>query len=145
MRQVRGFTLLEVLVALVIVALGLMAAFGQVNQTLTAASRLRDRTLAHWIALDQVTAIRLLGAFPPIGSESDEVEMANTRWRYTTTVTKTDFEDLRQVEVSVAFLDEPDRVISTVTGLLARAPTTGNQQPFTADWFPPGRGPGADD
>ena len=113
-----GFTLLEVMVALVIVALGLMAAFGQVNQSLNAASRLRSLTLAHWIALDQITRLRFLGEFPAIGTSSDEVEMANTRWTYKTKVTKADLETLRVVEVSVALADSPDRVISTVTGVI---------------------------
>ncbi len=76
-----GFTLLEVLVALVIVALGLMAAFGQVNQSLTVSSRLRDKTLAHWIASNEMTRMRLLADFPAIGTRSDEVEMARTNWR----------------------------------------------------------------
>ena len=113
-----GFTLLEVMVALVIVALGLMAAFGQVNQSLNAASRLRTMTLAHWIAVDQITRLRVLGEFPAIGSSSDEVEMANTRWIYKTKVTKADLETLRVVDVSVALADSPDSVIATVTGVI---------------------------
>jgi general secretion pathway protein I len=121
MRKVGGFTLLEVLVALVIVALGLMAAFGQVNQSLTTASLLRDKTLAHWIAVDQVTRLRVLGQFPAIGSTSDEIEMARTRWIYRTKVTKTDFADLRQVDVTVAFSDRPDNVLASVTGIVGKA------------------------
>jgi general secretion pathway protein I len=113
-----GFTLLEVMVALVIVALGLMAAFGQVNQSLNAASRLRTMTLAHWIAVDQITRLRVLGEFPAIGSSSDEVEMANTRWVYKTKVTKADLETLRVIDVSVALADSPDSVITTVTGVI---------------------------
>ena len=45
----RGFTLLEVLVALVIVGLGMIAVFGQISQSLTATARLRDKTLATWV------------------------------------------------------------------------------------------------
>lgn len=124
-----GFTLLEVMVALVIVALGLMAAFGQVNQSLNAASRLRTMTLAHWIAVDQITRLRVLGEFPAIGSSSDEVEMANTRWVYKTKVTKADLETLRVVDVSVALADTPDSIITTATGVIGApqaqtAPTT---------------------
>jgi general secretion pathway protein I len=132
-----GFTLLEVLVALVIVALGLMAAFGQVNQTLTVSSRLRDKTLAHWVAVNEMTRLRLLGEFPAIGSRSDEVEMARTNWRYTINVVKTPLDALRRVDISVAFADRPDSVVTTLTGFLGRpqAAAQGGAAPAEeADW-----------
>ncbi|MCL4792758.1 MAG: type II secretion system minor pseudopilin GspI [Gammaproteobacteria bacterium] len=132
-----GFTLIEVLVALVIVALGLLAAFGQVNQTLTTASRLRDKTFADWVALNQLTAQRLLGEFPAVGSSSGETEMGRAKWRYTVKVENTDFEDLRQIVVSVAFADNPDQVVTSISGFLGRATgksvVPGNQR---ADWAP---------
>ncbi len=132
-----GFTLIEVLVALVIVALGLLAAFGQVNQTLTTASRLRDKTLADWVALNQLTAQRLPGEFPAIGSNSGETEMGRARWRYTVKVEKTDFEDLRQIDVSVAFADNPEQAVSSISGFIGRAASQavepGSQR---ADWVP---------
>ena len=135
-----GFTLLEVLVALVIVALGLMAAFGQVNQTLTVATRLRDKTLAHWVATNEMTRLRLLAEFPAIGSRSDEVEMANTNWRYTIKVVKTPVEALRRVDISIAFAERPDRVVTTLTGFLGRPPPAapGAGAPADqADWYCP--------
>jgi len=136
-RRQAGFTLLEVLVALVIVALGLMAAFGQVNQTLTVSSRLRDKTLAHWVALNEMTRLRLVNEFPPIGSRSDEIEMSRVNWRFTIKVVKTPLDALRRVDISVAFADRPDAVVTTLTGFIGRpapatqAPAGGNASP---DW-----------
>ena len=132
-----GFTLLEVLVALVIVALGLMAAFGQVNQTLTVSSRLRDKSLAHWVAVNEMTRLRLLAEFPAIGSRSDEVEMARTNWRFTINVVKTPLDALRRVDISVAFADRPDSVVTTLTGFIGRpqAAAQGGAAPADqADW-----------
>jgi general secretion pathway protein I len=134
-----GFTLIEVMVALVIVALGLLAAFGQVNQTLTTASRLRDKTFANWVALNQLTAQRLLGEFPAVGSSSGETEMGRAKWRYTVKIENTDFEDLRQINVSVAFADNPEQVVTSISGFLGQAPgqkaAPGTQR---TDWTPIG-------
>ena len=127
------------MVALVIVALGLMAAFGQVNQSLTVASRLREKTLANWVAVNQMTRLRLLGEFPAIGTRSDEVEMARTTWRYTIKVVKTPLAALRRVDISIAFADRPDAVVTTLTGFLGRPAqaTQGASAAAQADWSCP--------
>lgn len=117
-----GFTLLEVLVALVIVALGLMAAFGQVNQSLTTATILRDKTFAHWVALDQITRLRLMEQLPPLGDSSDELEMARTRWLYKIKISKADSDALRVVDVSVALSDRPENILSSLTGIVGTPP-----------------------
>ncbi len=137
-RPAAGFTLLEVLVALVIVALGLMAAFGQVNQSLTVASRLREKTIANWVAVNEMTQLRLLGEFPAISSRSDEVEMARVNWRYTIKVVKTPVEALRRVDISVAMVDRPDTVVTTLTGFIGRPPAGAQVPPpgGEADWLP---------
>ncbi len=118
----RGFTLLEVLVALAIVALGLMAAFGQLNQTAATATRLREKTFAHWVAQDRLVELRLLREFPAVGNRSDEVEFGGVAWKYTLRVSQTPLEGLRRVDVDVAFADRPDRVITTLSGFLRRPP-----------------------
>lgn len=124
-----GFTLVEVLVALAIIAFGLVAVFSQLSQSATAAARLREKTLAHWVAVDRLTELRLSGAFPGEGVSSDEIEMANTRWRYEVKVSATDTDDLRRADVSVAYADSPDRPLATVTGFLAeRRAITGLNQ-----------------
>jgi general secretion pathway protein I len=115
----RGFTLVEVLVALAIIAFGLIAVFSQLGQSATAAARLREKTLAHWVATEKLTELRLSRAFPGLGTSSDEIEMANTRWRYEIRISATEGSELRRADVSVAFADEPDRPVATATGFLA--------------------------
>ena len=88
-------------------------------------------------ALNQLTAQRLLGEFPAVGSSSGETEMGRARWRYTVKIENTDFEDLRQINVSVAFADKPEQVVTTISGFLGRATrqkaAPGNQG---TDWAP---------
>jgi general secretion pathway protein I len=118
----RGFTLIEVLVALAIVAFGLVAVFGQLNQSASAAQRLRDKTIAHWIALNLLTERRLLRQLPGESRESDEIEMANNRWRYAITYSNTELEGFRRADVTIARASEPDRPVASATGFLVERP-----------------------
>ena len=118
----KGFTLLEVLVAMVIVSLGILAVFGQINQSVAGASHLRSKTLAHWIAIDRITEIRLKQAYPGVSERSDEIEMANMLWRYTIKISEVPdlpVGKLRQIDVSVAYEDTPDSILATATGFIA--------------------------
>jgi general secretion pathway protein I len=114
----RGFTLREVLVALVIVGLGMMAVFDQLNQMLTSAARLRDKTFATWIAEDRITELQVTGEFPKVGERSDEVEMARALWAYTIKISGIPEMDFRRVDVTVAFADSPDYVLAELAGFI---------------------------
>jgi len=119
-----GFTLLEVLVALVIIGLGMMAVFDQLSQMLTTAARLRDKTFANWIAVDQITEMQVNREYPKVGDRSDEIEMANAEWTYTIKISQVPNMELRRVDVTVSFLDTPDDILSEVAGFV-RPPSVG--------------------
>jgi len=138
----RGFTLIEVLAALVIVALGMLGVIQAVSQTARNGTYLREKTLAHWIALNVITERRLLPSPPEVAETSEDVEFAGQRWRWTMQVTQTEVESLRRMDVSVRPADRPDgEALVTVTGFYGTAigavggstlPWT-NGQPASAD------------
>lgn len=111
----RGFTLIEVLAALVIVALGMLAAIEAVNLSARNGNYLRDKTLAHWIGMNVVTERRLEGSPPEVGESSGEVEFAGGRWRWTMQVTQTQVEGLRRMDVAVRSADARDEKSALVT------------------------------
>ena len=118
----RGFTLIEVLAALVIVALGMLGVIQAVTQTARNGTYLREKSLAHWIALNVVTERRLQPSPPDVAESSDEVEFAGRRWRWTMRVTQTEVESLRRMDVSVRPVDAPDgSALATVTGFYGTA------------------------
>lgn len=121
----RGFTLIEVLVAMAIVAFGLIAVFGQLNQSATAASYLRNKSLAHWVATNRLAELRLSGIFPAAGQSSDEYSMGNATWRYEETFSETPVASLRRVDITVALADDPDRPLATAVGFLVRPAPSG--------------------
>jgi general secretion pathway protein I len=121
-RASRGFTLIEVLAALVIVALGMLGVIEAVTQTARNGTYLREKTLAHWIAMNVITERRLLGSPPDTGETSDEIEYAGQRWRYTVRVTQTQVESLRRMDVSVRPADAAEgNPLVTVAGFYGTA------------------------
>ena len=63
-RHPRGFTLIEVMVALVVIALGMLGVIQAVSQTASNSGYLRDKTIAHWVAMNRLTEVRLQKAAP---------------------------------------------------------------------------------
>lgn len=79
----RGFTLLEVLVALVIVALGMSALLETLSQSAGNISALRDKTVAEWIAMNQLALARLSLNAPAIGlTQGDVQNCGNGNWHW---------------------------------------------------------------
>jgi general secretion pathway protein I len=85
----KGFTLMEVLIALLIVSLGMLAVIEAVSQAASNTGYLRDKTIAHWVAMNRITELRLQRQAPSVGETTGEVEMANQRWRWHSTVSQT--------------------------------------------------------
>ncbi|HSN71947.1 MAG TPA: type II secretion system minor pseudopilin GspI [Steroidobacteraceae bacterium] len=141
----RGFTLIEVLAALVIVALGMMGVIQAVSQTVSNGAYLRDRTLAHWIAMNRLTEVRIAGQAPEIDESSGEVEYAGERWRWTMEVEQTPVESLRRIDVSVRRADaDADSRLASVTGFYGSAIAVGGA--VVNDWDAvPGSEPAAGD
>jgi general secretion pathway protein I len=121
----RGFTLLEVLAALVIISLGMLGAIEAISQTASNASRTRDRTIAHWVGMNRLTAVRLQPNAPKIDKTSDEVEMAGRKWRWTMEVTETPVKSLRRIDIRVAEAEaDEDSTVASVTGFYGSAIAT---------------------
>lgn len=121
-RQPRGFTLIEVLAALVIVSLGMMAVIQAVSQTASNSSYLRDKTLAHWVAMNRLTEVRLEQGAPKVDKTSDDVEMAGREWRWTMEVTQTPVETMRRIDISVRPAEAEDgSSMARITGFYGSA------------------------
>jgi general secretion pathway protein I len=102
-----GFTLVEVLVALVIVALGMSALLGTMGSSADTAAYLRDKTFAQWIALNHLAEVRLAQNPPSKGTSDGEVEYAGRRWRWSQEVSALDFPGMLRVDVKVQQSDTP--------------------------------------
>lgn len=118
----RGFTLIEVLAALVIVALGMLAAIQAVNQTARNGTYLRDKTLAHWIGMNVITEARLQPTPPDVAESTGQVDFAGAKWQWTMKVTQTGVQTLRRMDVSVRLASADEKSsLTTVSGFYGTA------------------------
>ncbi len=117
MRSRRGFTLIEVVVALAIVGFAMASVAGVMNRMISDAEALRDRTYASWIAQNKIAEMRLSGVMPEVSATSGELDYGNGRWFWRAVVSETGIENFRRVDVSVSYV-ESDYVVRTVTGFV---------------------------
>lgn len=113
----RGFTLIEVMVALVIVALSLGAIIAAISQMADAATTMRQRTYANWIGHNKITELRLANVVPEVSESDGEVTFAGRDWLWNVSVSETGVENLFRVDVVVS-LAASGAAIRTVTGFI---------------------------
>ena len=116
----RGFTLIEVLVALAIVIIAFMAMYGSMMQVVAATTLMQEKTIATWIAFDRITELRVRKEFPDDDESNGDIEMAGTDWVYTVKINATESDNIRQVIVKVAAAQEPDNTLGIATGALIK-------------------------
>lgn len=124
MKGARGFTLLEVLVALAIFALVAASVLTASARSVRTASQLEDRTLAMWVADNRLSELQLADTPPPDGRDQGQVEFAGRRWLWQSEIQATSEPAMRRVTLWVA-ADERgargdlrDRALVSLSGFL---------------------------
>ena len=138
----RGFTLIEVMVALAIAALSLGAVAAAVSQMVESATAMEQRTYASWIGQNRIAELRLANVIPKVGEDSDEITYAGREWTWRATISETEVENLFRVDVDVSLAGSED-VIRRVTGFIGEptAPGLANSA-WSLATFVPGAEPG---
>jgi general secretion pathway protein I len=119
----RGFTLVEILVALAIVAIALTAGMRALTQATDSAAALKARTLALWIAQDRLAAAQIATPWPALGGYRGDAKQAGSSFVWEATVTTTPNPAFRKIEIVVAEPQTADYALARLTGFL------GNPEP----------------
>jgi general secretion pathway protein I len=122
-RGAEGFTLVEILVALAIIAVALVAGMRALHQSADTATALKARTLALWVAQNRLAAAQIVAPWPALGASSGEAEQAGAQFRWRVTVTATPNPAFRRIEIVVSEPQTPDYALARLAGFL------GNSEP----------------
>lgn len=123
-RSARGFTLIEVMAAVVVLATALAAIIAGFARQASLSADLRDRTLAMMVAHNRLTEERLSETFPSTGRSDGDTEFAGLEWTWRMTVEETEDPELRRIDVSIE-LNGSDRELASLTGFVS---STGRQR-----------------
>lgn len=116
MRQARGFTLIEVLVALAIVAIALAAGMQATQSLANNAQRQTDVLLAQICAENELVKVRLARQMPPIGEQRVACRQGNHDFVVVVTAAPTPNPNFRRVDAQVLAAAAPVMRVSTIVG-----------------------------
>ncbi len=114
----RGFTLLESLVALAVVAIDMAALWKGLLQGQSISTELPDRIVARWVAQNRMITRQVMGEWPETRTYTGEEHMVGKDWYWEEIVSSTTIADMRRITVNVGRID--DEVIFTLEGYLQR-------------------------
>ena len=113
-----GFTLVEILVALAIVAIALTAGMRALAQATDTASALKARTLALWVAQNRLAAAQIATPWPALGTYDGDATQAGARFVWKAVVATTPNPAFRRIETMVAESQAPDHELAQLVGFL---------------------------
>jgi general secretion pathway protein I len=133
-----GFTLVEILVALAVLAIALTATARSLGAAIDTTAALRDRSLARWVAEDRLAELELRKEWPSLEVKEGDADMGGRafHWRQETGVTPA--ARMRRVEVSV-FLKGSDSTLAKLTGFMEQTGPQAAVQPGAQPGPQPGQ------
>ena len=98
-----GFTLIEVLLALSVIAIALTALLKSTAQSVNYTQRIKEKSLSHWVAMQAVTAIQL-GMIPMSSGQelTHQTSLLGDKWYWRATLSSTSLKSMKKISVTVS-------------------------------------------
>ncbi len=114
-----GFTLLEVLIALAILAISLTAMIKASSENTVNTAYMRDKYLASIVAANKMNELQLLQNWPGTGNSNGKTELGKYTWKWDIKIENTPDSRLRRVIIAIS-LDEKDHTLYKLVGYLGQ-------------------------
>ncbi len=118
----KGFTLLESLIALAILAIALAAVLRATGASTNHVDALRQRLLADWVAQNRLALHAGRGDWLPVGTQHGEESQAGLMFIWDEKISSTPNPAFRRIEVSVAAREDPQNALRHLSGYLVQFP-----------------------
>ncbi|MCP3689852.1 MAG: type II secretion system minor pseudopilin GspI [Gammaproteobacteria bacterium] len=119
MSSQKAFTLIEVMVALMVIVISLVAIFDSASSSTWRTSYLKEKTISTWVAQNQVSLYRAKKTWTGTSNLSGDLSMAGVEWEWKMHISKTDDPLLRRIEVDV-YLNGEDSIKGSATGFIGK-------------------------
>lgn len=117
-----GFTLVEVLVALAVVSIALLAGLRAASQSTVAADEVRARLLAGWVAQNRLAEHRARQDWLPLGIQRGSASEGGLEFRWREEVIATPNPAFRRVDIFVSEAPGQERRLAHVAGFVVNPP-----------------------
>ena len=114
-----GFTLLEVLIAMSILAMTMIALIQTTSLAASSETHIQEKVLAQWVALNQITSLQLSKQPVSVGVTENREDMAGRSWRWQADISQTSNPRLFKVVIDVGHAGQDDKLYS-LTGYLGQ-------------------------
>jgi general secretion pathway protein I len=118
-----GFTLVEILVALAVLAIAVTAATNSIGSAAVTTAALRERMLARWVAEDRLAELELRREWPALDTKEGDAEMGGRKFHWVQETSVTPVTRMRRVELSV-LLPGAKVPLAHLTGFLEQTGTS---------------------
>lgn len=115
-----GFTLLEVLVALVLLAVALSAIMKTASENTINTAHLRDKYFASIVASNKLAELQIAKTWPGVGLSNGRTELAKQKWQWKLKVEGTPDDRLRKIILTVALEQYEDNSLYRLTSYIGK-------------------------
>lgn len=127
-RRTAGFTLVEILIALAVLAIALTAAAHSLGAAVDTTAALRERMLARWVAEDKLADLELKSVWPALDTIEGDAEMGGRKFHWVQETGVTPLARMRRVELSVMLLGSKF-ALAHLTGFVEQTGTSVTSAP----------------
>ena len=124
-----GFTLIEVLVALAVLAIALAAVMRAMGQAIDVTASLRDRNEALWVAQNRYAEHQMRRDWPAADTTDGDTVMGGKKWFWREQVSTTPEPRLRRIEITVRRTSDSKNTLAKLVGYLLNTAGTGTTGP----------------